>query len=345
MRSLMLVRVFPSLVIFICAAAVVVAYPSTAIGASELPEPPAGGLTQGIAGTTDPVALAAAQSFDVQVIWVLDRESQRWLIYVPGASAVVNTLTADSLAVDSVVTIRRTGVLGAREEAPSTGTRPPASGDGNQFTAPPVGGFVHGLAGTNDPARLVARQSFSVESVFALDVPSQRWLVYVPDAPAVVNSLHTGTLRADSIVTVRRAAPSQPAPTATPPPSNTNSGEALMVALVNEERSARGLPQLVIDPALADVARVHSADMWARDYFSHTNPDGLSPFDRIRDAGISYRRAAENIARARSVQRAHELLMNSDGHRTNILRPNYGRIGIGIVSTSQGEMITQLFAN
>ena len=228
-----------------------------------------------------------------------------------------------------------------------------ATGEGNVFGAPAPGGVVAGLAGTNDPARLVERQSFQVATIFMLDVPTQRWLVYVPDAPALVSSLRTGLLREDSVVTVRRAlAPSAPAPlpspTVTPEPtpaSGVTADEAAMVALVNEARAANGLAPLVIDEELVAVARAHSVDMRDRDFFAHTNPDGADPFDRMQAAGIDYRFAGENLALAGTVPRAHELLMESEGHRRNILSDNFGHIGIGIVESSQGLLITQVFTD
>lgn len=122
--------------------------------------------------------------------------------------------------------------------------------------------------------------------------------------------------------------------------------EAEMITLVNNERKAVGLEPLEADVALREVARRHSADMFIRGYFSHITPEGLTPFDRIREAGISYLIAGENLALAPTLHIAHNGLMNSPGHRANILRPQFGRIGIGIMyGGSRGVMITQLFRN
>ncbi len=119
-----------------------------------------------------------------------------------------------------------------------------------------------------------------------------------------------------------------------------------MLVLVNQERVARGLPQFVADPALTALARAHSADMAARSYFSHTNPDGLDPFDRMGAAGISFGSAAENIAWAPTVEWAHDALMDSPGHRANLLNPSLGRIGIGIApKDSKSILVTQAFTN
>lgn len=122
--------------------------------------------------------------------------------------------------------------------------------------------------------------------------------------------------------------------------------EARMLQLMNEERAAQGVGPLRADPELTAVARAHSRDMFARGYFSHVSPDGKDPFDRIRQAKVGYFVAGENIALARTLPLAHQGLMNSPGHRANILRPAFGRVGIGIVDGGKrGEMVTQNFRN
>ena len=122
--------------------------------------------------------------------------------------------------------------------------------------------------------------------------------------------------------------------------------EAQMLVLVNKERAGQGLTPLRADPELAEVARAHSRDMFARGYFSHVTPEGKDPFDRIRAAHVSYRTAGENLALAPTLPQAHQGLMNSPGHRANILRPAFGRVGIGIVDGGRrGQMVTQNFRN
>lgn len=122
--------------------------------------------------------------------------------------------------------------------------------------------------------------------------------------------------------------------------------EAEMLALVNRERLAAGLAPLAADPELTEVARRHSADMFARGYFSHATPEGKSPFDRIREANVRFLAAGENLALAPTVPIAHTGLMNSPGHRANILRPQFGRLGIGILDGGRrGLMVTQNFRN
>jgi uncharacterized protein YkwD len=120
--------------------------------------------------------------------------------------------------------------------------------------------------------------------------------------------------------------------------------EAQMLTLVNQARSEHGLPPVVADPEATEVARLHSRDMLAQGYFSHVSPQGHDPFHRMRQGGLRYRTAGENIALAPSVAVAHRGLMNSPGHRANILRPGFGRLGIGIVDGGRhGLMVTQKF--
>ncbi|MGI9104929.1 MAG: CvpA family protein [Pyrinomonadaceae bacterium] len=122
--------------------------------------------------------------------------------------------------------------------------------------------------------------------------------------------------------------------------------EAQMLALVNGERAAAGLAPLAFDDELREVARRHSADMFARGYFAHLTPEGRSPFDRIREAGYTFRTAGENLALAPTLSIAHTGLMNSPGHRANILQPRFGRVGIGIMEGGRrGLMVTQNFRN
>ena len=120
--------------------------------------------------------------------------------------------------------------------------------------------------------------------------------------------------------------------------------ERQLFDLVNEERTQRGLDALVWDDRLVPVARSHSDEMFRLKYFSHESPGSGSPFDRLKAVGITYSRAGENLAYAQSVSVAHRALMDSPGHRENILRPEFTRIGIGVISGGfYGRIVTQLF--
>ena len=122
--------------------------------------------------------------------------------------------------------------------------------------------------------------------------------------------------------------------------------EKQMLDLVNRERQANGLAPLAPDPELTEVARRHSADMFARGYFAHDTPEGLSPFDRMRAANVRFLTAGENLALAPTLSLAHTGLMNSPGHRANILRREFGRVGIGVMDGGmRGLMVSQEFRN
>ena len=122
--------------------------------------------------------------------------------------------------------------------------------------------------------------------------------------------------------------------------------EEQMFQLLNDERRKAGLRTLVRDSAIDEVARAYSAEMLQRGFFSHESPEGLTPFERMRSGGVDFVVAGENLALAPTVQLAHQGLMDSPGHRANILRPEFGRVGIGaVVADGRGRMFTQNFAN
>ncbi|WP_305064325.1 CAP domain-containing protein [Methanococcoides sp.] len=108
--------------------------------------------------------------------------------------------------------------------------------------------------------------------------------------------------------------------------------EQQMLDLINQEREENGLDPFRFNSLLNDVASEHSQEMIDKDYFSHNSYDGTSFSTRIRSSGYESYSYAENIAFRvpPSVTIAHEGLMNSAGHRANILNPSYNEIGIGI---------------
>jgi len=122
--------------------------------------------------------------------------------------------------------------------------------------------------------------------------------------------------------------------------------ETEMLSRVNKERRDRGIKELVENDKLRDLARNYARDMFERGYFSHYNPEGESPFDRMEKAGITYQTAGENLALSPNVTVAHEGLMQSQGHRENILNPDFGRGGIGVIDGGiYGKMFVQEFTN
>jgi uncharacterized protein YkwD len=101
--------------------------------------------------------------------------------------------------------------------------------------------------------------------------------------------------------------------------------------MTNASRLMHGLGILTWDDEVRVTARKHSADMAENSYFSHTNPEGQSPFDRMEEDDIAFSVAGENLAYGQfSSIFAHEGLMNSLGHRENILKSDFKLLGVGV---------------
>jgi serralysin len=116
--------------------------------------------------------------------------------------------------------------------------------------------------------------------------------------------------------------------------------EAYFLKLVNAERAKAGVTALTIDSELVASAHSHSAWMDSVDTLSHTGVGGSSPGDRIEDAGYDARGWGENVGYVSGsacavmdkaeVEQLHQNLMNSSGHRANLLSANFKEIGIGL---------------
>lgn len=118
--------------------------------------------------------------------------------------------------------------------------------------------------------------------------------------------------------------------------------EQEVVKLVNAERAKAGLAALHEDLELSKVAKSKSQDMHDKNYFDHTSPTYGSPFTMMKNFGITYKSAGENISKGqRSAQEVVTAWMNSEGHRANILNKSYTHIGIGYVQ--DGNYWTQMF--
>lgn len=127
-------------------------------------------------------------------------------------------------------------------------------------------------------------------------------------------------------------------------PSNAviNQSALKVIALTNAERKKNGLPPLKTDTPLCKVAQTKTIDMETKNYFSHTSPTYGSPFEMMRDFGITYRTAGENIAMGQPTpEDVVNAWMLSEGHRRNILDPNYTGIGVGYTAT--GNYWSQMF--
>lgn len=114
--------------------------------------------------------------------------------------------------------------------------------------------------------------------------------------------------------------------------------------LINAKRVENGLPELVMDDELQNVARIKAQDMVDNNYFSHNSPTYGTPFEMIKNFGINYKAAGENIAGNSSNTGAVNAWMNSDGHKANILSNNYNYTGIAVVkSPVYGKVYVQMF--
>ncbi|MET7628903.1 MULTISPECIES: CAP domain-containing protein [unclassified Streptomyces] len=155
------------------------------------------------------------------------------------------------------------------------------------------------------------------------------------------------------------AAPATKAPTAKAPttpktsaaapthqassPAADTSAQAAVLALVNEERAKVGCSPVTASASLASLAQDFSDDMAARGFFSHTDPDGQTPWDRATKAGVTGL-GGENIARGQAdAQAVMASWMNSEGHRANILNCDYKTLGVGVHYGSGGPWWTQDF--
>lgn len=142
-----------------------------------------------------------------------------------------------------------------------------------------------------------------------------------------------------------------PAPTTTPLPTDTpsqsaqmNAYEQKMLSLVNAERAKAGKSALSFDAQLTYWARAKSQDMIDKSYFAHQSPTYGNAADMLRSAGIAFTACGENIARYGTLEKAHEGLMSSPGHRANILNGAMTRVGIGVARDSAGNFyVTQIF--
>ena len=125
--------------------------------------------------------------------------------------------------------------------------------------------------------------------------------------------------------------------------------EYKMFRLLNKDRKRAGLKKLYFQTDLRKLARLHSKDMAKKDYFAHVNPDGASHVDRMKRMGITDVTSGENLAKLRGYSdpctSAEIGLMNSPGHKANILNTSYNVVGVGIVKSEDGTYyFTQNFA-
>jgi len=139
--------------------------------------------------------------------------------------------------------------------------------------------------------------------------------------------------------------PAAPLPTPqTTPSTGASQEEQALMNLVNKARADAGAGALQFDTNLMKVARLKAKDMVDNNYFSHQSPTYGSPFDMMRQFGVEFKTAGENIAGNQTVSGAFNAWMNSPGHKANILNDKFNYAGFGIVSSSTyGKILVQQF--
>ncbi len=201
------------------------------------------------------------------------------------------------------------------------------------------------------PAGAATINNFALSALPAARAP--RLLVFLPASLRGLSASYTWDVPFPVV-----EVPAPPAPAASA--YGLSADEQEFVDLINGERSRRGLCTLTVDPLLVRTARAHSREMCARDYFDHHSPTpGLStPMDRylssLKDIGADtpdYLLVGENIYYCSvsndvyNVDYGHRALMNSPGHRANILEPRFQKIGLGIYRNAKGEFwVTEMFS-
>lgn len=140
---------------------------------------------------------------------------------------------------------------------------------------------------------------------------------------------------------------STPSTTATPSGTTAtgiSTDEQTLLNLVNKARTSTGAAALKFDMSLVKVARLKAKDMVDKNYFSHQSPTYGSPFDMMKQFGISFKTAGENIAGNQTVKGAFDAWMKSAGHKKNILNGSFNYCGFGIVtSKTYGKVLVQQF--
>ncbi len=127
-------------------------------------------------------------------------------------------------------------------------------------------------------------------------------------------------------------------------PSDVSEDEQTLLSLVNKARKEAKVEEVALDKKLLATARQKAKDMADNNYFSHESPTFGSPFDMMRQNGITFKTAGENIAGNQTVDGAFKAWMKSEGHKKNILNSSFNFVGIGVVdSTTYGKILVQQF--
>lgn len=144
--------------------------------------------------------------------------------------------------------------------------------------------------------------------------------------------------------TTRKSTATTRATVSTAASENSSDAQQEVLRLVNVQREKAGKQPLTLDAKLSQAAGVRAAEIVQ--LFSHTRPDGTSCFTAMKEAGVSYMAAGENIAAGqRTPAEVMESWMNSQGHRENILSDSFGRLGVGYTVVNGRAYWVQMFAD
>jgi len=129
-----------------------------------------------------------------------------------------------------------------------------------------------------------------------------------------------------------------------------NDYENAVAALINNYRVASGLNAIAYEPTLTYIAKLRSADLMDRGYFSHYTPEGTTVFDLMKSNGITAKIRGENLgqampARIGSPETFLNAWRNSPSHNANMLRAGYNYIGVGMVDNGDRIVVTTVFTN
>jgi uncharacterized protein YkwD len=201
------------------------------------------------------------------------------------------------------------------------------------------------VTGSDGVTRELAMPARRVSATLQLDRPGPfrvEIMATGPDGPQIVVNVPVYVGVAEQDPASWSSAPVDP--TLTP-----ERVEARLLELVNEARRRNGVGQLIADPPLRAIALAHSLDMSRHDFVGHVSPTTGTPEDRARRAGViwSLSKLGENVGLAASPEEIHQGLMDSPGHRANLLRRDFTHVGIGVAPVeSAGHRLfaaTQLF--
>jgi uncharacterized protein YkwD len=251
-----------------------------------------------------------------------------------GIALVLPSYTPAVTGTDGALGLESTGAASAGDLAPGAG-----SGTGSGSGSSERAGDASRTA-TATPSSTAAPSSTSPAPAPVVETPA------AGSSTPTAEEAPTGSSAPAPSPSAHSAPPAPDTSTAASAPATgvaDASAEGQILALVNQQRATAGCGALTADGGLASLARTFSADMRDRGFFSHTDPDGLSPFDRGNRAGVTV--LGENIAYGQPDAAAvMTAWMNSAGHRANILNCSYTRLGVGVAYGPGGPWWTQDFA-